>query len=205
MIELLETFVVAFFIGLTGALAPGPTLVATIQTSMKGGWSMGPKVTLGHIIIESIVFILIFLGISATAMKFSSIIAAIGGTALIVFGLLTIKESSEVRFNHLEQRPIDNPYIAGFITGISNPYFWIWWLSIGSVLLVSALQGGIALALTFMLGHWTADASWLTFVSIGIHKGRAILSQRGYRWALILCGSFLILFGIYYLVTGILW
>lgn len=200
MIDFLETFVVAFLIGLTGALAPGPTLIATIQTSIKGGWSMGPKVTLGHIIIESIVFILIFLGISATAMKFSRIIAAIGGTALIVFGLLTIRESSRLRINRLKQSPTDNPYIAGFITGVTNPYFWIWWLSIGSVLLVSALQGGIALAITFILGHWTADASWYTIISTGVHKGKAILSYQGYKYALILCGSFLTLFGIYYLV-----
>jgi len=202
MIDILGTFVVAFLIGLTGALVPGPTLVATIQTSIKGGWSMGPKVTVGHIIIESIVFILIFLGISATAMKFSGMIAGIGGTTLLVFGILTIRESFTARLDRGVQSPTDNPYIAGVITGLTNPYFWIWWLTIGGMLLVSALQGGIILAITFMLGHWTADAGWLTLVSASIHKGKVILTERGYKHALILCGLFLIFFGIYYLMTA---
>lgn len=92
-----------------------------------------------------------------------------------------------------------NPYIAGALTSAANPYFWIWWLSVGSALLLDGLRGGVLLAVAFMIGHWGADFGWYTLVSTSIDKGRSILSERGYRYVLSACGIFLMLFGLYYL------
>ena len=60
-VAILSTVVLGFLIGLTGALAPGPTLVATINASLAGNWTAGLKVSLGHIIIETGIFFLIIL------------------------------------------------------------------------------------------------------------------------------------------------
>jgi threonine/homoserine/homoserine lactone efflux protein len=204
MAPALEILLVAFFIGLTGALAPGPTLIATIQSSMKGGWTMGPKISAGHILIESCVFFLIILGVTATAMQFSGSIAMVGGGALTVFGMLTIRESRTASLDRPTGTMIDNPYLAGIITAITNPYFWIWWLTIGSALLISAMEDGLIFGFIFMLGPWAADAGWLTVVSTGIHRGRTILSSRSYMTTLVICGFFLIIFGMYYLVSAFL-
>ncbi len=94
---------------------------------------------------------------------------------------------------------VNNPYIAGLVTSAANPYFWIWWLTIGSAMVIAGLAGGIALAAVFMAGHWCADLGWYTFVSAGISRGRAFLSDLSYRRIMGVCGVFLILFGAYYL------
>ena len=203
MFPLLETVAFAFIIGLTGALAPGPTLVATIQSSITGGWSMGPRVALGHIVIESAIFGLILAGVAATAVKFSDAVALLGGAALLCFGILTIYSSRNARIDRLSDTPVTNPYLAGIVTGITNPYFWIWWLTIGSALLLDAISGGLIFGVAFMVGHWAADTGWLTLVASGIDRGRTILSPRGYTITLALCGVFLVLFGLYYLSTVI--
>ena len=92
-----------------------------------------------------------------------------------------------------------NPYLAGLVTSTANPYFWIWWLTIGSAMVIAGLAGGILLAAVFMLGHWCADLGWFTLVSAGVSRGRTILSETSYRRIMALCGVFLILFGVYYL------
>ena len=92
-----------------------------------------------------------------------------------------------------------NPYLAGVITSAANPYFWIWWLSIGSALVLSGLHSGITMAALFMIGHWVADFGWLILVSISLDRGRSILSDRSYRGILGICGGFLVCFGIYFL------
>ncbi len=204
MVSVPEVFLISFLIGFTGALAPGPTLVATIQASMKSGWIAGPKVSVGHIIIETCVFLVIVLGASAAAVQFSGTIALLGGGALTAFGILTIRERGSFYSGGTPATVIGNPYIAGIVTGITNPYFWIWWLTIGSVLLLQAMEASILFGLVFMAGHWMADAGWLTVVSASIHKGRMVLSPRIYRLILTLCGAFLILFGIYYLSSAFL-
>ena len=193
-------FILALALGLTGALAPGPTLVATINASFTGGWTTGPKVTLGHMLVESVIFVLIVMGLAAVALPYSHVIAGIGGTALVVFGVLTISGSRQVT---LQKTPsgaaIANPYFAGAVTSAANPYFWIWWLSVGSAMVIAGLQGGIVLAGVFMAGHWCADLGWYTVVSTGIARGRTVLSDERYRWVMGICGLFLIAFGGYYL------
>jgi len=193
-----------FLVGLTGALAPGPTLVATINASLKGGWSAGPRVTLGHAAVELLMVFLIIAGMSVVIGEYSWVIAGVGGIALLVFGGMTVCEARCARVDFTEgPEEISQPFLAGVITSISNPYFWIWWFTVGSALLIGAYTGGLVLAIAFILGHWAADLGWFTLVSVSVHRGRFIFSEKAYRWILGMCGIFLILFGIYYL-SGLL-
>jgi len=199
MYELLQMVLLGFVIGLTGALAPGPTLVATINASIAGDWTTGLKVSLGHAIVELFLVILILLGLATVALPYTTVIAGIGGIALVVFGILTIKGSRKATMRTSDVQTVANPYMAGLVTSAANPYFWIWWLSIGSAMVIAGLEGGLALAGAFMLGHWTADIAWYTLVSTGVSKGKTLFSDTVYQKIMGLCGIFLILFGVYYL------
>lgn len=199
MPDLLPTLVLGFLIGLTGALAPGPTLVATINASLQGDWKAGLKVSFGHIVIETAIFFLIILGLADIASPYTTAIAVIGGLALIVFGLLTIAGSKTASLSTASAPVLTDPYLAGLVTSAANPYFWIWWLSVGGALLISSLEGGLIAAAVFMIGHWSADTAWYTFVSTGIARGRTFLSDTAYHRIMAACGIFLILFGVYYL------
>jgi threonine/homoserine/homoserine lactone efflux protein len=195
----LETLILAFTIGLTGALAPGPTLVATINSSLQRGWKMGPKVAMGHALAEVVVFLLIVVGLASVAEEHTGVVAAIGGAALVLFGLLTLKGSRTATMEISSGGASSNPYLAGALTSVANPYFWVWWLSIGSALVLAELREGLLLATIFMIGHWGADFGWYTFVSTSLHQGRTFLSEANYRRTLALCGGFLVLFGVSYL------
>ena len=193
-----------FVIGLTGALAPGPTLVATINASLAGDWTTGLKVSLGHMVVETAIFLLIVLGLAAVARPYTVAIAAIGGTALAAFGILTIAGSRHATLAAEPGGAAANPYAAGLLTSAANPYFWIWWLSVGSAMVIAGLAGGLLLAGIFMIGHWSADIGWYTLVSAGVSRGRGILTDRHYRQVMACCGIFLVLFGIWYLAGALL-
>jgi threonine/homoserine/homoserine lactone efflux protein len=199
MYELFQMFSLGFVLGLTGALAPGPTLIATINASIAGDWTTGFKVSLGHVIVELFLVTLILFGLATVALPYASVIAGIGGIALIAFGALTIAGSRKATMRPSSPQTVANPYIAGLVTSIANPYFWIWWLSIGSAMVLAGLQGGLVLVGALMIGHWSADTLWLTLVSTGVSKGRTIISDSTYKKIMALCGIFLILFGVYYL------
>ena len=199
MYDLLPMLLLGFIIGLSGALAPGPTLVATINSSLAGNWTAGLKISLGHMIAETAVFLVIVMGFAAIALPYTNAIAGIGGAALIAFGILTITGSRSATMSSLPEGAVANPYMAGLVTSVANPYFWIWWLSIGSAMVIAGLQGGLLLAGVFMIGHWGADVGWFTLVSTGVSRGRTILDDRTYRIVMACCGLFLVLFGGYYL------
>jgi len=199
MYDIVQMVLLGFVIGLTGALAPGPTLVATINASINGDWMTGLKVSLGHAIVELFLVILILSGLATIALPFTSAIAGIGGIALIVFGTMTIAGSRKATMSASLGETVSNPYLTGLVTSAANPYFWIWWLSIGSAMVIAGLEGGLVLVGAFMVGHWTADTAWYTLVSTGVSKGRTILSDTVYRKVILVCGIFLIFFGIYYI------
>lgn len=199
-----EMLVLGYIIGLTGALAPGPTLVAAINAAARSGWTAGPKVTFGHMAVEVVMMLVIAAGLAVVLTKYSALVAIIGGIALVVFGLLTLNGSRTAKIDEPSgDAPTAAPVLAGFLTSIGNPYFWIWWLTVGSALLIGAMEGGIIVMLAFIAGHWGADLSWYTLVAAGIHKGRFFLGQREYRIVLAACGVFLLGFGIYYLASVI--
>ncbi|MDD1730408.1 MAG: LysE family translocator [Methanospirillum sp.] len=198
-----ELAVLGYVIGLTGALAPGPTLIATIQSAIRGGWKSGPQVTGGHIIAEFVVVILIAAGIPFLPAGSSELIAVVGGVALVVFGVMTIRSARNATLSLISpSNGTQSPLIAGLVTSIANPYFWIWWFSVGSALLISSLASGIFGLIAFIIGHWLSDLSWFTLVSLSIHKSRTLLGDREYMFILYACGVLLMVFGIWFILSG---
>jgi threonine/homoserine/homoserine lactone efflux protein len=209
---------VAFAIGLTGALTPGPTLVATIRASVEYGWYAGPVITAGHCLVEFVIFILILLGLITVAGQYSVFISAFGGVALVIFGIMTIlgsrtmslsgvlKEGASgagTRGGPAGDKGIRQVFLSGVLTSLANPFFWVWWLSIGSAMVVAGLEGGLILGAAFLVGHWVADIAWFTMVSVTIHQGRTLLSDTWYRAINTLCGVFMALFGIWFFSVAI--
>lgn len=195
-------FVLAFAVGLTGALVPGPTLVATVGAAVRRGWSAGPLVISGHMLVEALICLAVIAGASAVARNWTGLIAVAGGSALIIFGGLTVHQSRHTTLSLEGEEWGGNAAAAGVITSAANPYFWIWWLSVGSALLLTGLQEGLVVAIAFVAGHWSADLGWYTLISGGIDRGRRIVTPALYRRILLACGIFLIGFGIWFLVSA---
>lgn len=196
----MEMLAMAFAIGLTGALAPGPTLLVTINSALREGWTAGPKVAAGHALVEVLIFLIIVGGLSSVMQQYSQIISIIGGIALIVFGIMTAKESRNATLIGQQEGVSGSAFLAGAVTSAANPYFWIWWLSVGSAFLISGLSSGLIMAAAFIVGHWGADFGWYTLVSSSLDRGRSILTEGSYRRILGICGIFLICFGAYFLL-----
>ena len=72
--------------------------------------------------------------------EYTTFIAAVGGVALLVFGILTIRGAGRAIPEGKADQAFINPYLAGALTSVSNPYFWMWWFSVGSALVLAAAQ-----------------------------------------------------------------
>lgn len=202
-LEILGLLLVGFTLGFTGALTPGPLLFATIDASLKKGWTSGPLLVLGHIFIEILVSLVIIFGLAALiASSGLFYISIAGGVMLCLFGFLTIRASKNAMLDGINGNA-SNPVVAGIVTSISNPFFWIWWLTIGNSFVLQGLQIGIAGASAFVVGHWFSDLSWYTFVSTSFSKGKKLMSQSTYRMILMGCGAFLILFGVFFIAQSV--
>jgi len=92
-----------------------------------------------------------------------------------------------------------NPVLGGMVVSMSNPYWWVWWATIGFAFMV---QFDVSFArwprlLAFFLGHEAGDLAWYLAVSSLSFFGLRHLSRRAYHAILVVCGVFMILFGVY--------
>jgi threonine/homoserine/homoserine lactone efflux protein len=207
-IEILKALIIGFTVGLTGALVPGPMLFATIETSIKKGWIAGPEFFIGHMLVEVVLCLFIFFG-AASFFGDGTIsgISLIGGLALVVFGLFTVKDartaasSASASQNSPSLKLKSSPAIIGAVTSVLNPYFWIWWLTAGSALLLREYELGAIISVAYIIGHWAADFSWFSAVSGSVSCGKVLLSQKAHMYILYACGVFLIVFGFYFMLN----
>jgi threonine/homoserine/homoserine lactone efflux protein len=98
-----------------------------------------------------------------------------------------------------EKRGLDNPVVGGFLVSMANPYWWVWWATIGFAFLV---QFDITLKawprlLAFFLGHEAGDLVWYVVVSCLCFFGLQHLNRRAYYGILSVCALFMILFGLF--------
>jgi threonine/homoserine/homoserine lactone efflux protein len=136
------------FVSASGVLTPGPLFFTNLALSKYGGFWSGIKIAVGHTIVELPVIILYSFPLIAftypiTSFNVFKVISIIGGASLIIFGnfymvkILSINDSLRAT---VKPSRIENPILAGILfTGV-NPFFYVWWFSVGVKLLSDSLQ-----------------------------------------------------------------
>lgn len=195
--------VTSFMIALSGALVPGPLFTITVSETMKRGFRAGPLIIIGHGLLELLIVLLIVFGVTPllTADRTKTVITMAGGVVLIIMGLMLIKDAGKLNLDLSLRKPASgiHPVFAGIIGSLSNPYWFIWWITIGLGYLISSLAFGAGGVVAFFLGHISADLLWYSIISFAVSKGRRMMGDRGYRSLLYACGIFLIFFGCWFL------
>ena len=207
---MLEIFIFSFLVALTGALSPGPLLTFTIYKSLKQkrGYLAAIYILLGHATIEFALIIALLAGASLIFQNiiFLTLVGFIGGMFLVIYGIFAIrgvlKTDFETNFT-LEENIVKgykgNSYVGGILVSLSNPFWTFWWAVIGLSLMVSfdiTLLMPIEMLL-FFIGHELGDIVWYLPISIFVYYGGKSLNPKIYKYVLIGCGVFMIVFGIY--------
>ena len=198
--------VTSFIVALSGALMPGPLLTLTVGEAARRGFWAGPLIIVGHALLELALVLLILAGVGAWLHRplVLGLVGVLGAALMGWMGLGLFKAS---RHSHLEFAPKGgsglNPIVSGVLMSAANPYWLIWWLTIGlGYVMFSMKYGWLGVAL-FYLGHILADFAWYTLVSVAVAQGRRLISDRLYQGFLVGCGVFLLGFGGYFAFEGV--
>jgi len=185
----------------SGALAPGPLFAANLLQGAKGGLKSGFMMSVGHTLVELPLVILIALGISSVMSfpGFSLVVGLVGGCALIGFGLVQIVGAARhrIKLDEVQEAGIQKKaLVLGVGLTALNPYFILWWLTVGLGLVVQAVELGALLGVLIMyVSHVWMDYAWLTGTAYLSARGTMLIGGRGYRLLLLGLAAFLIYFG----------
>lgn len=211
-------FITALVVGLTGAMMPGSLLVVTVGESAKRGWVAGPLLISGHAVLELVLVILLTTSLQSVLAQggVAGTIGVLGGLVLAWMGYQTARsahrgevslegvkntESAAAEAGKTSAGRYTIP-MAGIVGTVSNPYWLLWWATIGAGYVIFALENGPLGVVSFYLGHITADFSWYILVAVLVATGKRFVSDRVYRGVLMTCGVFLIALAGYFIYSG---
>ena len=194
--------VMVIAISASGVMSPGPLFTANIVYGLKEGKIAGLKIAMGHTVVEFP--LIVFLGLGTISLEtfpeYRILITVIGAIGLFVFAGLQIKSIFGKDFRN-EINSNKNSFLAGIFLSALNPFFIIWWLTIGIVLITEsiALWGFSGILILFIFHIWM-DYVWLFAVAGFASKAKNVLSNNNYKILIIGLSILLVYFGIQFLV-----
>jgi threonine/homoserine/homoserine lactone efflux protein len=187
----IEVLLASFLVGLTGAVSPGPMSASILGMSHKRPLLSTAGLVAGHGIVEAFIIVGIIFGLHS--LPYQTGIALLGCVTIVILGVLQfMAEPGKQAARDGDARA---PFVKGIVLTLSNPYWWIWWLTFGAGFL--ALQPAYA---AFFVGHISADLVWFGILAFTASRGAAILGEK-YRWVVKGSGVAMAAFGIVFAAT----
>jgi threonine/homoserine/homoserine lactone efflux protein len=196
----MEFIFITLTVSLSGVMAPGPMSAVTINHGTRSRLA-GLKVATGHAIIELPVIFALFFGIKLIT-QFTDITTYITlAGSIVLFILATVTLKSLRKSNSSVQTY--TPMIDGIVLSAFNPYFYVWWLTIGLSLIQKAIVFGATGLALFSVLHLACDYIWLLLLSIISFAGASFLGTKFKTAVSIITVVMLYGFGIFFMYDAL--
>lgn len=205
MYSLIAVFFTSMVVALSGAMMPGPLLTVTISESTRKGITAGPLLIAGHAILELLLVIALILGLGPLLKNeiFFVIIAFAGGLIMLWMALGMFRSLPTLSVSSKGgTKAKNNLILSGALMSLVNPYWIIWWATIGIGYIVLSQKLGFWGIALFFLGHIFGDLIWYSTISFAVGKGKRLFTDKVYRMLIAVCGTFLVGFSVYLVISG---
>jgi len=189
-------------LGLSSGLSPGPMTALVISETIRHSIKEGVKISFVPVLTDlPIVCIAIFI-LSRLSDMFllMGAISISGGAFLIYLGYETILiKGIDIEAAQMKPRSVRKGVIANFLN--PNPY--IFWFTIGSPIVLKALQSSGFYALLFIVSFYTFLVGSKALVAIIAGKSRFFLKGKNYIYTVRLLGITLFVFAVIFIKDGV--
>jgi threonine/homoserine/homoserine lactone efflux protein len=191
-----------FAISTTGAMMPGPVTAFTVAQGSQRR-EAGALIAIGHGIVDLMVILLIYFGL-ASFMDHDPVrvsVGIIGGTVLLWMALGLFRNTPTIERERRDRA--HGSVLGGVALTLANPYFFIWWATVGAALIVSARDFGGPAVAAMGITHWLCDFGWLFLVSWVVFKSKRLWTEKVNRAVFGVCSAVLAGFGTWFIVSSI--
>lgn len=187
-------------ISLSGVMMPGPVTAAAIAMGTRNRFA-GALMAVGHGIVEFPLMLLIMGGLAAVMQRegFRVGVGMAGGVMLLAMGASMLRKPSAgdgPAARHGKRGLV----LTGILLSLGNPYFLLWWATVGLALATQAVRLGVLAFGLFAVIHWLCDLIWMEVLSLAAFKGSQLLGGRSGRVITWVCAGALLVFGVVFIV-----
>lgn len=183
-------------ISASGVIAPGPLFATAVARGLDDPRA-GLKLSFGHALVEVPLILTIFLGLMMFLQDQNVLatIGLVGGVFLLYMGASMLRPQAEVSGGNVKHGAL----VSGIVLSAANPYFLLWWATVGAALIGLAAAFGWWMIPLFAAVHLSCDFAYMGLVSYSASKGRSLFRGKWLRGLYVACGVFLILFAAYFM------
>ena len=185
-------------------MMPGPMFTVTLAKSLKSPWA-GVLVSLGHAVIEVPLILLVYFGLAEFFQNeiVKLVLSVVGGGMIVWMAFDLFRARRKIAREGKDTSY--NAFVAGILMSGLNPFFLVWWVTVGSLLLVTFIEAVGEWGLPFfIIVHWLCDLVWLSLVSFVIYRTHSFWGQKFQEWVFIVLSLALLYFGGQFIVKGII-
>ncbi|MEB3755981.1 MAG: LysE family translocator [Desulfurococcales archaeon] len=177
----------------SGALSPGPLSAMAITAGLTLGILGGVLLALGHMMVELPYIALLYFSMEKTRKYLEKVkvpMNLIVSAFLIYFSYLLFQTSMQqnlldVNTHQASIGTFGAISLGAILTGL-NPYFLMWWITVGYPLVSEASKNGTKGLVTMYGSHIWMDYVWLAFLAAagGLASGISLVAYRGLMFIL---------------------
>ncbi len=200
--ESLLTYIIpALVLGGSAAISPGPLNTLVISESLKKGRIGGIKIAIAPILTDAPIIIGSFWLVNnlSSIEVLLNILSLAGGIFLIYLGMKDILIKSE---DEKQSASEISSIKKGVLTNLLSPNPYIFWLTIGAPLLISALQLSILAAALFILIFYLLLVGFKILLALFTDQVKSFFDSRSFHYIVKALGIIIIGFGLYLIYRG---
>jgi threonine/homoserine/homoserine lactone efflux protein len=184
-------------------MAPGPVTAAAIGMGARSRYA-GMLIAIGHGIVEFPLMVLIVLGMGRILkLPTAQIVIGLAGGAFLLMMAIQMLRALRSAEEQQAKATKSAPLLAGVILSAGNPYFLVWWATVGLALATDATSMGVWAFVVFAIVHWLCDFVWLSILSWASFKGSVLLGPRSQHVVLLICAIALFFFGLFFIYKAV--
>jgi len=202
MVNAFESLFSGIVLGLVAGLSPGPMLALVIAEAVKFGKEEGFKVAVSPLMTDSTIILLTLLALSTLAEQDTVIglISIFGACYLFYLGL----ENFRTKASKLEVVIVKKEgFKRAIVTNLLNPHTYLFWLSVGSPMILETLRTDASATVLFLLGFFAFLIGSMTFVAIVVDRSKSIVNGKYYSYVIRVLGIVLIFLALVILAEGL--
>jgi len=204
-------------VSLPAVMGPGPMTAATIAKGYSDKHA-GARIAAGHAVVEVPLIAAIYLGFGhfdhlINLPYIVEVIHIAGGLMLLYLGFRMFRTAGNMP-GQVSGLP-SSSLVAGIVFTGGNPGFYMWWVlvgtnlivgnvSIGSITIGGAATFGLIGIVSFAVAHLCCDLVWCEVLSVSTFKSRRWWTQKVQRIVFSACALILVGFGVWFCLSAFL-
>lgn len=203
MLESVLPFLTAGIIfGLSGGIAPGPTMTIVIAQAVRHNWKEGAKVAISPLITDGPI-ILVGIFLLSLFREFNTFLGVVSLLGAGFLGYLAY-ESWIIRPVQVEVETVKpRSVIKGVVANTLNPSPYMFWFTIGCPMILKAYNVSSSAIVAFITSFFFGLVGTKVIIAVMVAPFKKFLETKGYVYIMRFLGLLLFIYSLLFLQDGL--